>query len=108
MTYILPSFLVTFISLFAVLLPATMEARHATHIIAVLVQVTMLATLVEQMPAIGYSTWLVGWAFNLMLGGVSYIAQAPSLWHVLCAQCRQTISRSINVAQSSIQVAIQI
>ena len=31
------------------------------HVIAVLVQVTLLSQLMDKMPAVGYETWIVGW-----------------------------------------------
>jgi hypothetical protein len=37
------------------------------HVIALLTQVTLLSSLMSSMPSIGYHTWMVGWAVDMMM-----------------------------------------
>jgi hypothetical protein len=65
--YIIPSLTVVIIALCGLLLDPTTEMRCGMHVIAVLVQVTLLSQLMDKMPAVGYETWCVAWCVDMML-----------------------------------------
>jgi hypothetical protein len=52
--YVIPSATVVLIALCGLMLDPTTEMRCGMHVIAVLVQVTLLSQLMDKMPAVGY------------------------------------------------------
>jgi hypothetical protein len=66
-SYIWPSTFIVMLSFMGLLLEPTTEMRSGMHVIALLTQVTLLSSLMSSMPSIGYHTWMVGWAVDMML-----------------------------------------
>jgi hypothetical protein len=66
-SYIWPSTFIVVLSFMGLLLEPTTEMRSGMHVIALLTQVTLLSSLMSSMPSIGYHTWMVGWAVDMMM-----------------------------------------
>jgi len=66
-SYIWPSMFIVLLSFMGLLLEPTTEMRCGMHVIALLTQVTLLSSLMDSMPSIGYLTWMEGWAVDMMV-----------------------------------------
>ena len=119
-SYIWPSTSIVLLSFMGLLLEPTTEMRSGMHVIALLSQVTLLGSLMNSMPSIGYHTWcafwpaippvfaltssmhrLVGWGIDMML-----LTAFALLECILAAFAKQKIQAARDAAAKKLDLEL--